>query len=46
MDKLANYRALVKKLLTDYCELMNRSAAPPTLKPKLCLMSNTIIICS
>lgn len=28
MDKLARYRVLIKKLLTDYCEVMNRSAAP------------------
>jgi hypothetical protein len=28
MGKLDNYRALIKKLLADYCELMNRSATP------------------
>ena len=28
MDKLVHYRALIKKLLSDYCDLMNRSAAP------------------
>ncbi len=28
MDKLASYRALIKKLFTDYCALMNQSAAP------------------
>jgi hypothetical protein len=28
MDKLTTYRQLIKRLLTTYCELMNRSAAP------------------
>jgi hypothetical protein len=28
MDQLASYRVLIKKLLTEYCTLMNQSAAP------------------
>ena len=28
MDKLTKYRALIKQLLTDYLELINRSAVP------------------
>ena len=28
MDKLANYRVLIKQLLTDYQELVNRTAVP------------------
>ncbi len=34
MDKLT-YRTLMKKLFTDYCDLMNRSAAPNRVETKV-----------